>query len=153
MKNLIYIIFSNQILFLIILILLRIFIKRKSIHLINLIMIFSIYIPLYNIYASYFKTYDFVSITKIYFSNSVIFLVIISTLERSVALGLIRKIFLKKIISKKALEKSFNINKLINKRIENLVKNNIVKTAYNKIVLTKNGKLLYSIILISKKIF
>ena len=77
----------------------------------------------------------------------------LSTLERSVALGIIRKIFLKKIVTQSYLENNFNINKLIDKRLKNLNQNKMIKFKKDKIVLTSFGKIIYNIISKSIKIF
>lgn len=153
MNNLIFIIFLNQFIFLIILIFLRIFFKRPSVHLINVSMIAIIFFPFYIFIESYTKSYDQISIIKIYFSNSMLFMVMLSTLERSVALAILRKVFLKKIISENMLEKQFNISRLIDKRLKNLNENNIIKLSKNKISLTKSGRIIHRIIIIAEKIF
>ena len=77
----------------------------------------------------------------------------LSTLERSVALGMVRKIFLEKIVIQSVLEKNFNINKLIDIRLKNLNQNKIIKFKKDKIVLTSSGKIIYNIISISIRIF
>jgi hypothetical protein len=101
----------------------------------------------------YSKSFDLISLTKIYVSNCIFFSVMLSTLERSVALGIIRKIFLKKIVIQSVLEKNFNINKLIDIRLKNLNQNKIIKFKKDKIVLTSSGKIIYNIISISIRIF
>ena len=105
-------IFVLQFVFLIILSLTRLLTKKISIHLqniLNLLILFVIII----IYQNQINT---VLLIKFYFSNAVIFTILLSTLERSVALGLLRKIYLKKEIHIKDLEKSFNIETLIFQR-------------------------------------
>ena len=153
MNNLIVIIFTNQVIFLLILILLRFFFKKKSIHLISIIILTIAYYPITSIYIYYSKSFDLISLTKIYVSNCIFFSVMLSTLERSVALGIIRKIFLKKIVTQSYLENNFNINKLIDKRLKNLNQNKMIKFKKDKIVLTSFGKIIYNIISKSIKIF
>tara|TARA_A100001015_G_scaffold257004_1_gene299389 strand:+ start:3440 stop:3889 length:450 start_codon:yes stop_codon:yes gene_type:complete len=142
-------IFVLQFVFLIILSLTRILTKKISIHLqniLNLLILFVIII----IYQNQINT---VLLIKFYFSNAVIFTILLSTLERSVALGLLRKIYLKKEINIKDLEKSFNIETLIFQRLKNLQNNNLLKINNTNLYLTKSGSFLLNIIKYSIKTF
>lgn len=142
-------IFVLQFVFLIILSLTRLLTKKISIHLqniLNLLILFVIII----IYQNQINT---VLLIKFYFSNAVIFTILLSTLERSVALGLLRKIYLKKEINIKDLEKSFNIETLIFQRLKNLQNNNLLKINNTNLYLTKSGSFLLNIIKYSIKTF
>ena len=142
-------IFVLQFIFLIILSLTRLLTKKISIHLqniLNLLILFLIII----IYQNQINT---VLLIKFYFSNAVIFTILLSTLERSVALGLLRKIYLKKKINIKDLEKSFNIETLIFQRLKNLQNNNLLKINDTNLYLTKYGSFLLNIIKYSIKTF
>jgi len=142
-------IFVLQFIFLIILSLTRLLTKKISIHLqniLNLLILFLIII----IYQNQINT---VLLIKFYFSNAVIFTILLSTLERSVALGLLRKIYLKKEINIKDLEKSFNIETLIFQRLKNLQNNNLLKINDTNLYLTKYGSFLLNIIKYSIKTF
>ena len=142
-------IFVLQFIFLIILSLTRLLTKKISIHLqniLNLLIFFLIII----IYQNQINT---VLLIKFYFSNAVIFTILLSTLERSVALGLLRKIYLKKKINIKDLEKSFNIETLIFQRLKNLQNNNLLKINDTNLYLTKYGSFLLNIIKYSIKTF
>tara|TARA_B100000989_G_C19517240_1_gene462272 strand:+ start:1229 stop:1678 length:450 start_codon:yes stop_codon:yes gene_type:complete len=142
-------IFVLQFIFLIILSLTRLLTKKISIHLqniLNLLILFLIII----IYQNQINT---VLLIKFYFSNAVIFTILLSTLERSVALGLLRKIYLKKEINIKDLEKSFNIETLIFQRLKNLQNNNLLKINDTNLYLTKSGSFLLNIIKYSIKTF
>lgn len=142
-------IFVLQFIFLIILSLTRLLTKKISIHLqniLNLLILFVIII----IYQNQINT---VLLIKFYFSNAVIFTILLSTLERSVALGLLRKIYLKKEINIKDLEKSFNIETLIFQRLKNLQNNNLLKINNTNLYLTKSGSFLLNIIKYSIKTF
>lgn len=142
-------IFVLQFIFLIILSLTRLITKKISIHvqnILNLLILFVIII----IYQNQINT---VLLIKFYFSNAVIFTILLSTLERSVALGLLRKIYLKKEINIKDLEKSFNIETLIFQRLKNLQNNNLLKINDTNLYLTKSGSFLLNIIKYSIKTF
>ena len=142
-------IFVLQFIFLIILSLTRLITKKISIHvqnILNLLILFVIII----IYQNQINT---VLLIKFYFSNAVIFTILLSTLERSVALGLLRKIYLKKEINIKDLEKSFNIETLIFQRLKNLQNNNLLKINDTNLYLTKYGSFLLNIIKYSIKTF
>ena len=102
------------------------------------------------IYQNQINTY---LLMKFYFSNAIIFTILLSTLERSVALGLLRKIYLKKEINIKDLEKSFNIETLIFQRLKNLQNNNLLKINNTNLYLTKSGSFLLNIVKYSIKIF
>ncbi len=142
-------IFVLQFVFLIILSLTRLLTKKISIHLQNILNLLILFVIIV-IYQNQIST---VLLIKFYFSNAVIFTILLSTLERSVALGLLRKIYLKKEINIKDLEKSFNIETLIFQRLKNLQNNNLLKINNTNLYLTKSGSFLLNIIKYSIKTF
>ena len=142
-------IFVLQFVFLIIPSLTRLLTKKISIHLQNILNLLILFVIIV-IYQNQIST---VLLIKFYFSNAVIFTILLSTLERSVALGLLRKIYLKKEINIKDLEKSFNIETLIFQRLKNLQNNNLLKINNTNLYLTKSGSFLLNIIKYSIKTF
>lgn len=142
-------IFVLQFTFLIILSLTRLLIKKINIHLQNILNLLILFVIIIN-YQNQINT---VLLIKFYFSNAIIFTILLSTLERSVALGLLRKIYLKKEINIKDLEKSFNIETLIFQRLKNLQNNNLLKINDTNLYLTKSGSFLLNIINYSIKTF
>lgn len=142
-------IFVLQFVFLIILSLTRLITKKISIHLQNILNLLILFV----IIVIYQNQINIVLLIKFYFSNAVIFTILLSTLERSVALGLLRKIYLKKEINIKDLEKSFNIETLIFQRLKNLQNNNLLKINNTNLYLTKSGSFLLNIIKYSIKTF
>jgi hypothetical protein len=142
-------IFVLQLCFLLTLSITRIFITQISIHLlnfVNLLILFFIILIMQN-------PNDFKLFLKLYLSNSIIFIILLSTLERSVALGLLRKIYLNRRLKLIDLEKSFDIKILVKMRIKNLQKNNLLRIYKSKVKLTKTGFILFNFIYFSIKIF
>lgn len=75
-------------------------------------------------------------------------------MERSVAISILQVIKNKKnILSTRELKKIININHLVQLRLKNLIKNNIISKNKKTIILTKFGYIFYKLIIFSKKIF
>jgi hypothetical protein len=80
---------------------------------------------------------------------------LLSTLDRSVALGIIRKIYnsKKNSIGIRNIENYFVIRILIKKRLKNLINNKIAFYNGKKIKLTNNGNFIFKIIMFARVIF
>jgi|694.fasta_scaffold38682_3 hypothetical protein len=153
MIKFIMLILALQFLFLILLMIYRLIYSKGSIHLISVFLILLVLVLNLFFYQIYVD--NIIYFFKFYFSCSLLFLMLLSTLERSVALGIIRKIYNSKInsINIHDIENYFAIKILVKKRLKNLINNKIAFSASKKIKLTANGIFICKIIMLTRIIF
>ena len=89
-----------------------------------------------------------------YLTLSIIHIIFLAVMERSVAISILQVIKNKKnTLSISELKKIINVNYLVRLRLKNLIKNNLISKSKNEIILTKFGYIFYKLIILSKKIF
>lgn len=114
----------------------------------------TIFFPMY-FFLKYFYNFNDIFLFLIYYLTlSIIHIIFLAVMERSVAISILQVIIKKKnIISISELKKIVNINYLVCLRLKNLTKNNLISKNKKKIMLTKFGYFFYKLIILSKKIF
>lgn len=142
-----------QFLFLVLLTIYRLIYSKGNIHLASILLILIVLMLNLFFYKIYIDTISY--FFKFYFSSSLLFLIFLSTLERSVALGIIRKVYnsSKNSIRISNLENYFAVKILVKKRLKNLINNKIAFYSSKKIKLTTNGIFIFKIIMLAKIIF
>ena len=142
-----------QFLFLVLLMIYRLIYSKGNIHLASILLILIVLILNLFFYEIYIDTLNY--FFKFYFSSSLFFLIFLSTLERSVALGIIRKVYnsSKNSIRISNVANYFAVKILVKKRLKNLINNKIAFYSSKKIKLTANGIFIFKIIMLAKIIF